>query len=189
MRTVRLTIVHVASGIRSSSQRGATAVDAMGAVRAAAANSNEEESRLKEVMEFQFRAPSRPGQASCIRVQQRKRSQFKASYPKNPVQQLERELAYLGAKSAVIQLALPESQIRLDGLPYAKARPFHSGVVLSLQSKHGPLSYPCDTYRFTGRDNLRGIVLALEAKLRAVDRYGVTKTGEQVPGVAATRST
>lgn len=43
--------------------------------------------------------------------------------------------------------------------------------------RRGHLSYPCDTFT-TLQDNLRVIALALEA-LRMVDRYGVTRRGEQ----------
>jgi hypothetical protein len=54
--------------------------------------------------------------------------------------------------------------------------------VLSFNSKFGPLSYPCDRFQ-TWDDNLRAIALSLE-HLRAVDRYGVTKRGEQYQGWA-----
>ena len=52
--------------------------------------------------------------------------------------------------------------------------------VYSYQSKHGPLSYPCDAFD-DWQDNVRAIALALEA-LRTVDRYGVTKRAEQYRG-------
>lgn len=93
---------------------------------------------------------------------------------------LERELRMLGAKDARLQIAIPASRFRLDGRPYADARPEHPGIILTCESKHGALSYPCDTYT-TWQDNLRAIALALEA-LRKVDRYGVTKRGEQYRG-------
>jgi hypothetical protein len=60
-------------------------------------------------------------------------------------------------------------------------------VILTLDSKHGPLSYPCDTFT-TWQDNVRAIALALEA-LRKVDRYGVTKRGEQYRGFLAIEAT
>jgi hypothetical protein len=53
-------------------------------------------------------------------------------------------------------------------------------VVISFDSEHGPLRYATD--QFIGwQDNVRGIALALGA-LRAVDRYGVTRRGEQYIG-------
>lgn len=109
----------------------------------------------------------------------RSRSRFKAPYSRT-VDDLDRELHHLGARDVVIELALDESEIRRDGLPRSTARPRHPGVVLSFNSKHGPLRYPCDTYD-RWEDNLRAIALALAA-LRAVDRYGVTRRAEQYTG-------
>ncbi|WP_409647875.1 hypothetical protein [Microcella sp.] len=100
---------------------------------------------------------------------------------------LEREIRELGGRDARMQIAIPPEQFRLDGYPRATAKPEHSGVILTLQSKHGPLSYPCDTFT-TWQDNLRAIALALEA-LRKVDRYGVTKRGEQYRGFLALEAT
>lgn len=93
---------------------------------------------------------------------------------------LERELRALRARKVVLQMFITESDIRNDGWIYADARPKQPGVVLTLDSKYGPLSYPCDTFT-SWQDNVRAIALALEA-LRKVDRYGVTKTGEQYTG-------
>ena len=103
---------------------------------------------------------------------------------------LDRELHYLGKSTrnapAVLQIAMREQDFRLDGMPRANAVPTHPGVILAIESKHGPLSYPCD--RFTRwQDNLRAIGLALEA-LRKVDRYGVTKNAEQYTGWKAIES-
>lgn len=103
----------------------------------------------------------------------RRRAQFKAGYTAT-LGLLDRELQYLAAKDVVLQVALRDEDIRLDGAPRANAKPAsHPGVILSFDSKHGPLSYPCDTFA-DWEDNLRAIALSLE-HLRAVDRYGVTK--------------
>lgn len=127
-------------------------------------------------MEYEFRPivnwPGKP-------TPRRKRAQFKAGYSAT-LELLETELRMLAARQVVIQLALSDRDIRVDGRPRAGSRPSHPGVILSFQSKHGPLSYPCDTYE-DWEDNLRAIALALE-HLRAVDRYGVTKRGEQYKG-------
>lgn len=109
----------------------------------------------------------------------RKPSRFRAAYS-NTLDLLEAELRHLKAKRIVIQLSLGEQDIRIDGLPRATARPSHPGVILSFDSKHGPLSYPCDTF-LDWQCNLRAIALSLE-HLRVVDRYGVTKRGEQYTG-------
>lgn len=97
---------------------------------------------------------------------------------------LDRELRELGAKDAELLVAIDPSQFRLDGRPYANARAEHPGIILSFEiPKVGPVSYPCDTFT-TWESNLRAVALALEA-LRKVDRYGVTKRGEQYRGFLA----
>lgn len=90
-------------------------------------------------------------------------------------------------ESAELLIAIPASQFRQDGRPYARAVAEHPGVILSLDSRHGHLSYPCDTFT-SWQDNLRAVVLALEA-LRKVDRYGVTRRGEQYRGFLALEAT
>ena len=59
-------------------------------------------------------------------------------------------------------------------------RPFGPGVVVSYDLPNGSLSFPL-RYVLTFDENLRAIGLSLQA-LRAVDRYGVTKRGEQFTG-------
>lgn len=119
-----------------------------------------------------------PGQ----RTERRERSRFKAS-PGDTLNLLKRELRHLAAKNIIVQLDCDASQIRLDGYPRAGARVRSPGLILTFDSRHGPLSYPCDRFT-TWDDNLRAIALALEA-LRKVDRYGVTKRGEQYRGWGA----
>lgn len=89
--------------------------------------------------------------------------------------------------SAELLIAIPAGAFRIDGRPYANAKAEHPGVIFSIDSRHGHLSYPCDTFT-TWQDNLRAIALALEA-LRKVDRYGVTKRGEQYRGFLALEAT
>jgi len=86
----------------------------------------------------------------------------------------------LSVRKAVIQINLPESKIKINGLPYSNARPDYQGVILSFESKYGPLRYATDVFDYW-QDNLRAISLGLEA-LRKVDRYGITKKGEQYTG-------
>lgn len=109
----------------------------------------------------------------------RKRSAFKAGY-QDTLKLLDQELRHLAARSIVFQVALSEEDIRLDGKPRAGSRPAHPGVIIAFDSKHGPLSYPCDTFN-DWESNVRAIALALE-HLRTVDRYGVTRRGEQYRG-------
>lgn len=106
-------------------------------------------------------------------------SPFRAAYS-DTLGLLDQELQHLDARRVVIEMDLDESQIRLDGLPRAGARPATPGVVVSFESRHGPLRYACD--RFTGwQDNLRAIALGLES-LRRVERYGIATSGEQYAG-------
>lgn len=129
-------------------------------------------------MEITFRPLGAwPGKETPQR--ERKNGRFEATYSETLIL-LDRELKFLSAKQVVIQLALRECDIRLDGMPRVNSRPEHSGVILSFESKHGPLSYPCDTF-VLWESNVRAIALSLE-HLRAVDRYGVTKRGEQYKG-------
>jgi hypothetical protein len=116
----------------------------------------------------------------------RARSNF-ASSLSSTMDTLRRELTMLGARNARMQIAIAPEAFRLDGYPRATAKPEHPGIILTLDSKHGPLSYPCDTF-LTWQDNLRAIALALEA-LRKVDRYGVTRRGEQYRGFLAIEAT
>lgn len=109
----------------------------------------------------------------------RKRSPFDAPYEAT-LDLLDRELRNLRARDVVIQLALGESDIRNDGLPRAASRPEHPGVILAFDSIHGPLKYSTDVFTHW-QANLRAIALGLEA-LRRVERYGITKRGEQYTG-------
>lgn len=96
---------------------------------------------------------------------------------------LAKETDALGATLVVVQVDVTEADIRRDGMIRANARPGHPGVKISFESKFGPLTYATDTYD-DWRGNVRAIALGLEA-LRAVDRYGITKTGEQYRGFNA----
>lgn len=95
---------------------------------------------------------------------------------------LERELGHLKAKDIIVEVALDHNDIRNDGWPRSSASPRTPGVRVSFQSKHGPLSYECATYK-EWEQNMRAIALTLE-RLRAVERYGAVKGGEQYKGWA-----
>lgn len=109
----------------------------------------------------------------------RQRSRFAAPYTKT-VKELARELEAIGAKNVVILADCDESELRRDGMIRSDARLRGPGIIVCMDSKYGPLKYPCD--KFTQwESNLRAIALSMEA-LRKVDRYGVTKRGEQYTG-------
>lgn len=94
---------------------------------------------------------------------------------------LKRELAQVNARNVVLQVAIDPTQFRRDGRPRADARSQHPGVILSLDTpRKGSLQFPCDSFT-TWQDNVRAIALSMEA-LRKMDRYGVTKDGQQYTG-------
>lgn len=109
----------------------------------------------------------------------RRERPFKATW-QSTLKLVESELNHLSAKTVVIQAYVSESEIRNDGMLRAHVTPSRPGIILAFQSKHGPLSYPCDSCMFW-QHNVRSIGLALQA-LRAVDRYGVTGRAEQYRG-------
>jgi len=113
---------------------------------------------------------------------------FKVTWSKT-LALLEREIWAVGGRLVVIQLDIVEGEIRGDGLLKADAKTGHPGVVMSFESRFGPLRYAADTYTSGGglpawQHNVRAIALSLEA-LRAVDRWGVSRRGEQYRGWTA----
>jgi hypothetical protein len=104
---------------------------------------------------------------------------------------LERELHALGAQAVVLQVAMDETDFRIDGLPRATARAKHPGVILSFDTSGYPdgsalagrLEFATDIFS-TWQENLRAIALGLEA-LRRVDRYGITRGDAQYAGFKA----
>lgn len=105
---------------------------------------------------------------------------------------LDREIEHLDGKHpVVVQVDVQQADIRADGMLKARARVGFPGVVVSFTSRFGPLRYASDAYEqqysfgMAGwQANVRAIALALES-LRAVDRYGVTRRGEQYQGWTA----
>jgi hypothetical protein len=110
----------------------------------------------------------------------RRWSQFSAGWAAT-VDLLAKEINHLKPKHAILEADLDESDLRLDGFPRSSARWKSDGVRLTLVgTPHGDLRYPCTTF-YNAEDNVRAIALSLES-LRKVDRYGVTKRGEQYAG-------
>lgn len=133
------------------------------------------------MIEFKFRILSTwPGVPTP--QAKRTRSQFSAKYSQT-LELLSRELTHLRARNVVIEADCEPRMIRQDGQLRTDARLNSPGIVLSFESKAGPMRFPCD--RFINWDcNLRAIALTLE-HLRAVDRYGVTQHSEQYKGWTA----
>ncbi|WP_219924430.1 hypothetical protein [Nocardioides campestrisoli] len=90
------------------------------------------------------------------------------------------EVKHLQGRDLVLELDIREQDLRLDGTLRANARPASPAVRVAFESVHGPLTYATDRFS-SWYDNARAIALGLEA-LRKVDRYGITKRGEQYSG-------
>ncbi|WP_166344984.1 molecular chaperone DnaJ [Phytoactinopolyspora limicola] len=130
-------------------------------------------------MDMRFRPITWTGPKTPIE-DRRSRHTFKATWG-DTLNLLNRELYYLDAERAVIEADFTKRDIRLDGMPRSHARqPVFPGVRLSFESRHGPLSYATDSCEYW-QHNIRSIALGLEA-LRAVDRYGITRSAEQYRG-------
>jgi hypothetical protein len=115
--------------------------------------------------------------------QRRSRWTFKAGW-QSTLDLLDRELRHLGASNIMIGCGLREQDIRIDGWPRSGVRePAHPGVEVSFDTQHGRLVYATDVCE-RWEHNVRAIALGLEA-LRAVDRHGITRRGEQYAGFKA----
>ena len=106
---------------------------------------------------------------------------FRAGW-RNTLDLLDRELWNLGASAVMLAARFREQDLRLDGWPKSDARwPDHPGVELSFDTVDlGRLVYATDVCSRWDH-NVRSIALGLEA-LRAVDRFGITRRGEQYAG-------
>lgn len=119
--------------------------------------------------------------------QRRSRHTFKASW-ESTLNILRNEIASVNGRSIIIGTGHAEYDIRNDGYPRANAnQPSHPGIEVSFSATIGGadkrLTYATDVCDFW-QHNVRSIALGLAA-LRAVDRYGITRRGEQYAGFAA----
>ena len=98
------------------------------------------------------------------------------------------EIGHLSGTDLVIGVDVTELDLTLAGQPRTRANFVSPGVEVAFESKHGPLLYRCDEFTTSYYDqgpgwqhNVRAIALTLQA-LRAVDRYGSSRSGEQYRG-------
>lgn len=115
---------------------------------------------------------------------------FKAAWD-DTLSLLKAEVDMLGSLLAVVQIDVQRGDIRRDGMLKVGAKVGFPGVKVSFESNHGSLTYATDVYEkqygwaMPGwQANVRAIALGLQA-LRAVDRYGITRSGEQYRGFTA----
>jgi hypothetical protein len=114
----------------------------------------------------------------------RRSSQFKADWH-STMQTLERELEHLDATNPVLELYVDSGAISLDGGLKGGRNVNAPGVILSFDSKHGPLRYPCDTFD-SWRSNVRAIALGLERVaylLRSSDSLAWSFTARRAPAL------
>lgn len=113
-------------------------------------------------------------------------SPFTANFS-DTVKLLVRELQELGARDTVMEVDIPASRIRQDGMPRADARALSPGITLHFTATRvrgrPRLEYDVDSYLYW-QDNVRALALALEA-LRKVSRYRVLAEGSQYIGQKA----
>lgn len=110
----------------------------------------------------------------------RGRAPFRVAYDRT-IADLAREIAMLSGGDVFCLANCDASHLRADGGLRADANLPSPGIVLVVgRSRVGPFQMPCDRYD-RWQDNLRAIALSLAA-LRAVDRHGCTRRGEQYRG-------
>lgn len=87
----------------------------------------------------------------------------------------------------IVQLVVDPGDVRVDGTGLkANHRIRYHGVVVSFESRYGPLRFAADHYnswwrREAWRANIRAITAHLEAA-RLMERHGVAKSGQQYTG-------
>lgn len=111
-------------------------------------------------------------------------SPFSASYS-DTLMLLDREVTHITKRGVdpILMIDIEERHLRLDGGLRADARPATDNVALAVETKNGPLIFPCGRF-WKWQDNVRAIALGMEA-LRKVERYGITPNAEQYTGFRA----
>jgi hypothetical protein len=131
---------------------------------------------LRDTLKLKFRPVDQwPGKPR----RDRRPSPFTASL-KDTLGILRRELRELQARGVVLQIAIREKDLRQDGLPRAGAVAEHPGVILTFESKYGPMRLFHDGFS-RWEHNLRAIAKHLE-DLRHASLYGVGEDGQQYRG-------
>lgn len=137
---------------------------------------------LKDALNLTFRPIDHwPGGKPLRHAWQREQSPYSAPL-KDTLAILKRELGMLRATTIVLQIAIPERGLRLDGLPRSGATAEHPGVVLCFNTPSGHRRRAFD--RFTKWEhNLRALAHNLE-HLRLANLYGVEGDEQQYRGWA-----
>jgi hypothetical protein len=115
--------------------------------------------------------PSRPGQTD----------RFESSW-ESTLEKLETEIQRIDGDDVVVGVVCDPSAISMSGVLRYRSKVTHPGAEVSFTKRGQRVTFHTDAYGSLG-SNLRAIALGLEA-LRAVDRYGITSSGEQYAGFA-----
>lgn len=129
---------------------------------------------------FQFKPLSEwPGE----RTKHRRRLGFSADYGRTTREMLH-EVKALGGSEPIIEAECADEDINLrTGMLKSTAKLRGPGIIISFDSKFGPLRYPCDTSP-DWRENLRAIVNYLKNQ-RINARYGVGRIEQIYRGYKA----
>lgn len=106
-------------------------------------------------------------------------SRFQTSWSRS-LDKLQEEIERVDGKDVLIGAVIDDDQLRLDGTPRANFRVRHPGAEVSFTAGGRRLTFHTDRYP-TLHDNIHAIASGLEA-LRAVERHGITTTGQQYAG-------
>lgn len=121
----------------------------------------------------------------------RKHATFKASWAQTEAE-LRDELRLVGARDPVLQVDVAESAIRRDGFVSGQAAAYTPRVVLTFEKNFAgsgeparwhAVTFACDAF-WDWTDNVRALALGM-GDLRRVERYGLTRGGEQYRGFTA----
>jgi hypothetical protein len=96
---------------------------------------------------------------------------------------LELEISRVDGDDVVIGVVASADAISMSGALRYRSKVTYPGAEVSFFKGAGRVTFHTDAYGSL-QSNLRAIALGLEA-LRAVDRYGITSSGEQYAGFAA----
>lgn len=111
-----------------------------------------------------------------------KPSNFEVSWEKT-LDDLEREIGLAKGTDVLIGVVANDDQFRIDGTPRTGFKVRYRGAEVSYDSPdRGRVVFHTDAFR-TLQENLRAISQGLTA-LRAIDRYGITTSGQQYAGFA-----
>lgn len=98
------------------------------------------------------------------------------------LRKLEQEIELLEGDDVMIGVVTDPSNVGLSGQLKNRGAVKHPGVEVSFDAGGRRVAFHTDAYK-TLTHNLRAVAMGLEA-LRAVNRYGITESGEQYAGFA-----